>query len=133
MQEFDPIADLFVCEQTSPADNTVSSLDTRKAGGDTVARFDTTLQSFEVMNRNGRQYLGDNVWSNILTEENQTLIRGNRWFGEQDHPFNTTEAGKCFLPFIVVLPTDVLNGKRSKNNNVDAIFNQSSEDGSANI
>lgn len=94
MQEFDPIADLFVCEQTSPADNTVSSLDTRKAGGDTVARFDTTLQSFEVMNRNGRQYLGDNVWSNILTEENQTLIRGNRWFGEQDHPFNTTEAGK---------------------------------------
>ena len=41
MKEFDPIADLYVCEQTSPIDNTVSSLDVRKAGGDTVARFDT--------------------------------------------------------------------------------------------
>lgn len=58
----------------------------------------------------------------------------------QDYPIKsidvrvyTTEAGKCFLPFIVVLPTEVLNGKRSKNNNVDAIFNQSSEDGSANM
>ena len=94
MKEFDPIADLYVCEQTSPIDNTVSSLDVRKAGGDTVARFDTTLQSFDVMNRNGRMYLGDNVWQSIQTEENQTLIRGNRWFGEQDHPFNTTESGK---------------------------------------
>lgn len=94
MQEFDPIADLFVCEQTSPLDNTVSSLDARKAGGETVARFDTTLQSFDVMNRNGRMYLADNVWQAIQTEENQTLIHGNRWFGEQDHPFNTTEAGK---------------------------------------
>nr|DAU65871.1 MAG TPA: Prohead core protein serine protease [Caudoviricetes sp.] len=94
MKEFDPIADLYVCEQTSPIDNTVSSLDVRKAGGDTVARFDTTLQSFDVMNRNGRMYLSDNVWQSIQTEENQTLIRGNRWFGEQDHPFNTTESGK---------------------------------------
>ena len=94
MKEFDPIADLYVCEQTSPIDNTVSSLDVRKAGGDTVARFDTTLQSFGVMNRNERMYLSDNVWQAIQTEENQTLIRGNRWFGEQDHPFNTTESGK---------------------------------------
>lgn len=94
MAEFDPIADLFVCEQTSPIDNTVSSMNVRKAGGDTVVRFDTTLQSFDVMNRNGRMYLADNVWQAIQTEENQTLIRGNRWFGEQDHPFNTTEAGK---------------------------------------
>lgn len=94
MTEFDPIADLFVCEQTSPDDNAVSSIDVRKAGGDTVVRFDTTLQSFDVMNRNGRMYLADNVWQAIQTEENQTLIRGNRWFGEQDHPFNTTDAGK---------------------------------------
>ena len=78
MKEFDPIADLYVCEKTSQIDNTVSSLDVRKAGGDTVARFDTTLQSLDVMNRNGRMYLGENVWQAIQTEENQTLIRGNR-------------------------------------------------------
>lgn len=45
----------------------------------------------------------------------------------------TTEAGKNFLPFVIVLPTDVLNRKRGKNSDVDPIFNQSSEDGSANL
>ena len=69
----------------------------RQLESDTVARFDTTLQSFDVMNRNGRMYLGDNVWQAIQTEENQTLIRGNRWFGEQDHPFNTTESAPIIL------------------------------------
>ena len=77
MKEFDPIADLYVCEQTSPIDNTVSSLDVRKAGGDTVARFDTTLQSFDVMNRNGRMYLVDHTLLKVLWKMIMTSLQRN--------------------------------------------------------
>nr|DAT84350.1 MAG TPA: Prohead core protein serine protease [Caudoviricetes sp.] len=95
MQDLDSIADLIVCEQTSPLDNTVTSMDVRKVGNETVARFDTNLQSFEIINRNGRMYLGDNIWDRIVhDDEIQTCLRGNRWFGEMDHPFNRIETEK---------------------------------------
>ena len=85
---------------------------------------------YSITTTNVETYLQDkvNVILNRMAKED-----GNYPIKSIDVRVYTTEAGKCFLPFIVVLPTDVLNGKRSKNPDVDAIFNQSCEDGSANM
>ena len=46
----------------------------------------------------------------------------------------TTEAGKSFLPFVVILPMEVLENKHQKRKkNVPSIFNTTESDGSANM
>lgn len=45
----------------------------------------------------------------------------------------TTEAGKKFLPFVVILPLDVLKSKGKKKNNEPDIFNPKDDDRSANM
>lgn len=49
--------------------------------------FPTILQSFGVLNRNGREYDQDNIWNLISTDEYiQSMLKQNSWMGEIDHP-----------------------------------------------
>lgn len=49
--------------------------------------FDAILQSFGVMNRNGRMYEANNIWDCIQTDETiRSYLSGNCWIGEIDHP-----------------------------------------------
>ena len=49
--------------------------------------FDAILQSFGDLNRNGRSYDADNIWSCIINDEFiQHCLRTNHWIGECDHP-----------------------------------------------
>ena len=49
--------------------------------------FDAVLQSFGVMNRNGREYDLNNVWERIQKDDYiQSMLRQNSWMGEIDHP-----------------------------------------------
>lgn len=45
----------------------------------------------------------------------------------------TTEAGTKFVPFVVILPLDVLQNNKNKRNDEPDIFNPKSEDKSANL
>lgn len=83
----DPIGWVYIAEETSPIENTVTNLRYTDRNGVTYAEFDTCLQTFSEMNRNRRQYLSDNI-SNMISksERIQTMLRDNAWFGEMDHP-----------------------------------------------
>lgn len=49
--------------------------------------FDAVLQSFDIMNRNGRMYDANNIMTLINTDEYiQSMLRQNSWMGEIDHP-----------------------------------------------
>ena len=49
--------------------------------------FDAILQSFGDLNRNGREYDADNIWSCIINDEFvQHCLTTNQWIGECDHP-----------------------------------------------
>lgn len=77
---------VYIAEQTSPSDNVVKNLEEHKNGSVFFVSFDTNLQSFDVMNRNKRQYKGKNIWECIMQEKIQSLLKDNAWYGEQDHP-----------------------------------------------
>lgn len=49
--------------------------------------FPAILQSFGVDNRNGRQYIAQNIMNCIRTDEQiQHALKTNSWIGEMDHP-----------------------------------------------
>jgi hypothetical protein len=49
--------------------------------------FPAVLQSFDVMNRNGRSYDSNNIMECINTDDYiQSMLRQNSWMGEIDHP-----------------------------------------------
>jgi hypothetical protein len=49
--------------------------------------FPAVLQSFDVMNRNGRSYDANNIMECINTDDQiQSMLRQNSWMGEIDHP-----------------------------------------------
>ena len=77
---------VYIAEQSSPSDNVVNNLEEHRNGSAFFVSFDTNLQSFDVMNRNKRQYKGKNIWDCIMQEKIQSLIKDNAWYGEQDHP-----------------------------------------------
>ena len=49
--------------------------------------FDAVLQSFGVLNRNGREYDANNIMNCIQNDDYiQTMLKQNSWMGEIDHP-----------------------------------------------
>lgn len=76
---------MYISEEVS-GEKMVSNVDTYNKNGIWYVRFDTNLQSFDVMNRNHRMYTADNIWSCIMQEKVQCLLRDGCWFGEWDHP-----------------------------------------------
>lgn len=79
----------YFAEQTSPepSDNKIS-FDVQKGSGNTWwVEFDSCLHVFEFMNRNTRQYLGDNIMECLSMDKIQSQLANNAWYGEMDHPY----------------------------------------------
>lgn len=78
---------VYIAEETNSADRVVKSLDVVEKGSIFFVSFDSVLHSFEIINRNTRQYLGDNIMECIeKSEKIQACLADNAWFGEQNHP-----------------------------------------------
>lgn len=77
----------YICEDVSPPKPSVSNVQICDKPNLFYVTFETTLQSFGVMNRNRRVYNLDNVWHCLTTDEKiQDLLKNSSWFGECDHP-----------------------------------------------
>lgn len=78
---------IFISEKSNMDCRDISSVDVVNKNGVFYVSFDSTLHSFEVMNRNNRQYLAENVWKCITESEKiQSWLADNAWFGEMNHP-----------------------------------------------
>lgn len=51
-------------------------------------RFETTLQDFNVKNRNNRIYIGESMVQSLNAEHIMELQRNKSWFGEAGHPMS---------------------------------------------
>lgn len=78
----------YFAEQTSPDAADIKSFDytTQRAGSTWWLKFPACVHLFETMNRNTRQYLGDNIMEMIFSDKNKALMAHNGWYGEMDHP-----------------------------------------------
>lgn len=90
----DNLGFVYIAEQVSPDENTVTNLQYTDKAHTLYAEFDSILQSFDVINRNKRRYLAKNISDCLNTERILSMLRTNAWYGEQDHPTQETEAGK---------------------------------------
>lgn len=85
----------YFAEQTSPEDNVITNMQTIQGpGSDWWLEFDTCLHVFEFMNRNTRQYLGDNIMEALSMEKIQSMLANDDWFGEADHPYASIDGQK---------------------------------------
>lgn len=78
---------MYISEQVSPEDNTVTNLKYNDKTGVKYAEFDTVLQTFRCLNRNHRKYWGPNIAEMLKAERIVTMLRTNAWYGEMDHPY----------------------------------------------
>ena len=78
----------YIHEQTSyESDNKDFGYEVVDKGNRFYIKFPTVLQSFGVMNRNGRCYDADNIMNCINTDPYiQDMLKKNSWVGEADHP-----------------------------------------------
>lgn len=90
----DSLGFMYIAEQTSPDDYDIKNIDVVNKNGVFFVRFESCLHSFDVINRNQRQYKGDNIWECIQSERIQSYLADNAWYGEQDHPTQVTTEGK---------------------------------------
>ena len=78
---------MVLCERMEGSDN-IEVVKTSTANDIFSVTYEQVLQSFDVMNRNGRCYDGDNVWDCIIHDPKiQSQLAHNGWFMELDHPF----------------------------------------------
>lgn len=86
--EGDPMGLYYISEVSNEGCNTLESVDVVDKGhGIFYVTYEQVLQSFDVLNRNGRKYDGNNVWSCIQNSEKiQSQLKHNGWFMEMDHP-----------------------------------------------
>lgn len=112
----EPSNDFFYfAEQTSPDDNPISALDVKKGpGGDWWVEFDSCLHLFEFMNRNTRQYLGDNIMECLALDKIQSMIANDDWFGEMDHPYPAKKGEELSEKRIRTIELDRRSHKISK-------------------
>lgn len=97
MQNFDDMGFVYIAEETSPEDDTIrmKNLDVTDKGHVFFVEFDAVLHSFEVINRNNRQYLRSNLEDLINNSEKiQDWLRKNAWYGEMDHPMEIIDGQK---------------------------------------
>nr|DAF63238.1 MAG TPA: Prohead core protein serine protease [Myoviridae sp. ctXXl13] len=81
------IALLYLAEQTSPENYEMKNLNIMESIGSFFVEFDAVLHSFDVLNINKRIYQLMNVRDCYnKSDEIQSYIRKNGWFGEMDHP-----------------------------------------------
>lgn len=94
--------------------------------GMTYINFNTALQSTNVRNRNGRTYIGDDLWSSIEQSPFvQELMKRKSWCGECGHPH--TEDVKRILTIDPKLTSHRINNVWRVGNiihgNVDTLLN----------
>lgn len=77
---------MYISEETSPQSSNITNFEVVDNHGVFFVRFKACLHSFDVMNRNGRRYLKENVVPQLQTERIQCLVRGGKFYGENDHP-----------------------------------------------
>ena len=83
----DDMGFIYIAEQTTPEDMKISNLKVTDKGHVFFVEFDSGLHSFEIINRNERQYLRSNIEECINSSEKiQSLLADNAWYGEMDHP-----------------------------------------------
>lgn len=91
----DDMGFVYIAEQTTPEDMKISNLKVTDKSHVFFVEFDSGLHSFEVINRNERQYLRSNIEECIRTSEKiQSLLADNAWYGEMDHPMIMKEGDK---------------------------------------
>lgn len=92
----DDLGFVYIAEQTSPYDEKhIKNIDVTDKGRVFFVEFDAILHSFEVINRNNRQYLRSNVEDLINNSEKiQTWLAKNAWYGEMDHPMEIIDGQK---------------------------------------
>lgn len=84
----DDLGYMLVCERSEGSEN-INIIETSNANGIFSVTYDQVLQSFDVLNRNGRMYDGNNVWDCIIhSPKIQSQLAHNGWFMELDHPFS---------------------------------------------
>ena len=79
---------MYISEQVSPVDNSISNLNYKETTGTRYAEFDTVLQTFRCINRNNRKYWGPNIDDMLKAERIVTMLSTNSWYGEMDHPYS---------------------------------------------
>lgn len=94
----------YIQEQTSfPEDHNISELGYKefKKDGRIYLIFDTILQSFNVLNRNRREYILDNIWDCIMNDEEiQHNLKTNQWYGCIDHPAPMFQGQQLTMQYI---------------------------------
>ena len=79
----------YIQEQTSFVEDYSGNFgyEVHDMGGRFYVTFPAILQSFGDINRNGRSYDADNIWTCISTDDYiQSMLKCNSWLGERDHP-----------------------------------------------
>ena len=84
----------YFSEQTSPTDMKIDYQVQHGPGEDWWVEFDACLHVFELMNRNTRQYLGDNIMDALNMDKSQSQLASDDWFGEMDHPYPSIDGQK---------------------------------------
>lgn len=78
---------MYVSEEVSPESYSIKNMNVFDKHNMFYVEFDAILQTFRVLNRNIRQYLGENVDEQIKTDPKIiSYLADNSWFGEQGHP-----------------------------------------------
>lgn len=78
---------MYISENTNTGYNDLKDMNVIDQNGILVVEYDQCLQSFDVLNRNGRYYDKNNVWDCIANSEKiQSQLAHNGWFSELDHP-----------------------------------------------
>ncbi len=87
-QDGDDLGYVYIAENTNIGNNDLRSLNVINKGDSMfMVEYTQCLQSFDVLNRNGRYYDKDNVWDCIANSEKiQSQLAHNGWFSELDHP-----------------------------------------------
>lgn len=77
---------VYISEETTPDNARISNIQEHRIGSVFFVSFDATLHSFDVMNRNRRQYKRQNIEECLQQEKIQSLLKDRGWYGEADHP-----------------------------------------------
>lgn len=96
----------YIQEQTSYPEDYMTEFgyEIHNRGNRFYLTFPAILQSFDVLNRNRRMYLVDNIMDRIFNDEEiQDMIRRNCWWGEIDHP-NSIYVGQNLTKLRIATP-----------------------------
>lgn len=78
---------MYISEEVSPEAYSIKNVNVFDKHNIFYVEFDAILQTFRVLNRNTRQYLGENIDEQIKNDPKIiSYIADNSWFGEMGHP-----------------------------------------------